>query len=167
MSHEVLITRRQSIFDFFANPGRGGPQKVGAGRCWLVGMLRPPSAWICKKIKNALSPGYQDLMGHLILTTSPWSILTWITLTHSVLPYPASTSHNTAMRQLYFGGVKLVHFCVKALLSRDVCYPSSLSSAGSKQSHIDKFCGGVSLTQLNYCSHALYDCDYDYDNDKK
>jgi hypothetical protein len=43
-------------------------------------MLRPPSAWICKKIKNALSPGYQDLMGHLILTTSPWSILTWITL---------------------------------------------------------------------------------------
>ena len=82
MSHEVLITRRQSIFDFFANPGRGRPQKVGAGRCWLVGMLRPPSAWICKKIKNALSPGYQDLMGHLILTTSPWSILTWITLVY-------------------------------------------------------------------------------------
>ena len=80
MSHEVLITRRQSIFDFFANPGRGRPQKVGAGRCWLVGMLRPPSAWICKKIKNALSPGYQDLMGHLILTTSSWSVLTWITL---------------------------------------------------------------------------------------
>jgi len=70
MSHEVLITGRRGIVDFFANPGRGGPQKVGAGRCWLVGMLRPPSAWICKKIKNALSPGYQDLMGHLILTTS-------------------------------------------------------------------------------------------------
>ena len=80
MSHEVLITRRQSIFDFFANPGRGGPQKAGASWCWLPGMLRPASAWICKKIKNALSSGYQDLMGHLILTTSPWSILTWITL---------------------------------------------------------------------------------------
>ena len=58
MSHEVLITRRQSIFDFFANPGRGGPQKAGAVWCWLPGMLRPASAWICKKIKNALSSGY-------------------------------------------------------------------------------------------------------------
>ena len=36
MSHEVLITRRQSIFIFFANPGRGGPQKASAGWCWLV-----------------------------------------------------------------------------------------------------------------------------------
>ena len=37
MSHEVLITRRQSIFIyFFANPGRGEPQKAGAGWCWLV-----------------------------------------------------------------------------------------------------------------------------------
>ena len=36
MSLEVLITRRQSIFDFFANPGRGGPQKAGASWCWLV-----------------------------------------------------------------------------------------------------------------------------------
>ena len=26
ISHEVLITRRHSIFDFFANPGRGWPQ---------------------------------------------------------------------------------------------------------------------------------------------
>jgi hypothetical protein len=34
MSHEVLITRRQSIFNFFANPG--GPQKASAGWCWLV-----------------------------------------------------------------------------------------------------------------------------------
>ena len=42
------------------------------------------SAWICKKIKNALSSAYQDLLGHLILTTSPWSILTWITLLSSV-----------------------------------------------------------------------------------
>ena len=84
MSHEVLITRRQSIFDFFANPGRGGPQKAGASWCWLPGMLRPASAWICKKIKNALSSGYQVLMGHLILTTSPWSILTWITLLYSI-----------------------------------------------------------------------------------
>ena len=36
MSHEVLITRIQSIYDFFANPGRGRPQKAGAGWCWLV-----------------------------------------------------------------------------------------------------------------------------------
>ena len=85
MSHEVLITRRLSIFDLFANPGRGGPQKAGASWCWLPGMLRPASAWICKKIKNALSSGYQDLMGHLILTTSPWFILTWITLLYMVV----------------------------------------------------------------------------------
>ncbi len=36
MSHEVLITRRQSIFNFFVNPGRGEPQKAGADWCWLV-----------------------------------------------------------------------------------------------------------------------------------
>ena len=80
MSHEVLITRRQSIFHSFAYPGRGGPQKAGAGWCWGGWMLRPTSAWICKEINNALSSGYQDPMGHLILTTSPWSVLTWITL---------------------------------------------------------------------------------------
>ena len=55
MSHEVLVTRRQSIFNFFANPGRGRPQKAGASWCWLVGMPRLASAWICKKSKNALS----------------------------------------------------------------------------------------------------------------
>ena len=60
MSVEVLITMRQRIFIFFA------------------------SAWICKKIKNPLSHGYQDLTGHLILTTSSWSILTWITLVRMV-----------------------------------------------------------------------------------
>ena len=36
MSHEVLITRRQSIFTFFANLGSWGPQKAGAGWCRLV-----------------------------------------------------------------------------------------------------------------------------------
>ena len=46
---------------------------------------------------------------------------------------------------------------ISALLCQSTTrYPSSLSSAGSKQSHIDKFCGGVSLTQLNYCSHTLH-----------
>ena len=80
MSHEVLITRRQSIFDFFANPGRGGPQHPNQPAPASTDLLRPASAWICKKIKNALSSGYQDLMGHLILTTSPWSVLSWITL---------------------------------------------------------------------------------------
>ena len=68
MSHEVLITRRQSIFDFFANPGRGRPQKAGASWCWLV---LDAEARFCldlqKKNKNALSSGYQDIMGHLIL----------------------------------------------------------------------------------------------------
>ena len=86
MSHEVLITRRQSIFDFFANPGRGGPQHPNQPAPASTDLLRPASAWICKKIKNALSSGYQDLMGHLILTTSPWSVLTWITLMFNDYP---------------------------------------------------------------------------------
>ena len=71
MSHEVLITRRQSIYDFFANPGRGRPQKAGAGWCWLI---LDAEACLCldfQKNKNALSSGFQDLVGHLILTTSP------------------------------------------------------------------------------------------------
>ena len=80
MSHEVLITRRQSIFICFANPGRGGPHHPRQLAPASTGLLRPASAWICKKIKNALSSSYQDLMGHLILTTSPRSVLTWITL---------------------------------------------------------------------------------------
>ena len=67
--------QKTKLFDFFANPGRGRLQyPVPAS----TGLLRPVSTWICKKIKKALSSGY--LMGHLILTTSPWSILTWITL---------------------------------------------------------------------------------------
>ena len=76
MSHEVLITR-QSICIFFPYPGRGEPQKAGAGWCCLV---LDAEARLCldlqKKNKNALSSGYQDLMGHLILITSPSSILT-------------------------------------------------------------------------------------------
>ena len=68
MSHEVLITRRQSIFDVFANPGRGGPQKAGASWCWLVLDAEVRLCLDLQKNKNALSSGYQDLMGHLILT---------------------------------------------------------------------------------------------------
>ena len=49
MSHEVLITRRQSIFNFFANPGRGGPQHPRQPAPASTGLLRPASAWICKK----------------------------------------------------------------------------------------------------------------------
>ena len=97
MSHEVLMTRRQSIFYFFANPGRGGPQKAGAVWCWLPGMLRPASAWICKKIRNAFSSDYQDLMGHLILTTSPWSILIWITLLYM--------ANNNLLQMTQFGNL--------------------------------------------------------------
>ena len=95
MSYEVLTTTRQSIFIFFANPGRGGPQHPRQPAPASNGLLRPASAWICKKIKNALSSGYQDLMGHLILTTSPWSILTWITLV-SKLKADADLLWNTA-----------------------------------------------------------------------
>ena len=36
---------------------------------------------LCKK--NALSSGYQYLMGHSILITRPWSIFPWITLMNS------------------------------------------------------------------------------------
>ena len=71
MSHEVLITRRQSIFIFFENPGRGGPQKAGAGWYWLVLDAEASLCLNLQKNKNALSSGYQDHMGHLILTTSP------------------------------------------------------------------------------------------------
>ena len=71
MSSEVLITRRQSIFNFFANPGRGGPQKAGADWCWLVLDAEARFCLDLQKYKNALSSSYQDLMGHLILTTSP------------------------------------------------------------------------------------------------
>ena len=48
-----------------AEAGLRRPVLAGAGWYW---MLRPASAWICKKIINALSSGYQDLMGYLILT---------------------------------------------------------------------------------------------------
>jgi hypothetical protein len=50
-----------------AEAGLRRPVLAGAGWYW---MLMPASAWIFKKIKNALSSAYQDLMGHLILTTS-------------------------------------------------------------------------------------------------
>jgi hypothetical protein len=73
MSHEVLITRRQNIFNYFANPGRGRPQHpvtASTSQHWYS------EACLCldlqKEIKNALSSGYQDLMGHLILTISPF-----------------------------------------------------------------------------------------------
>ena len=49
MSHEVLITRGQSIFNFFANPGRGRPQHPRQPAPASTGLLRPASAWICKK----------------------------------------------------------------------------------------------------------------------
>ena len=75
MSHEVLITKRQSIFNIFANPGSWGPQKASAGWCWLVldaeYIAEASSSLDLQKNKNALSSGYQYLMGHLILTTRP------------------------------------------------------------------------------------------------
>ena len=81
MSHEVLITKRQSVFIFLQIQAEGGPQHPLPAS---TSQHRPSEARLCldlQKInKNALSSGYQDLMGHLILTTSPWSVLTWITL---------------------------------------------------------------------------------------
>ncbi len=71
MSREFLITIRQSIFNFLANPVRGRPQKAGAAWCWLV---LDAEACVCldlQKNKNALSSSYQELMGHLILTSRP------------------------------------------------------------------------------------------------
>ena len=44
---------------------------------WCFLLLRLPSVWICK---NKMSYDYKHLMGNLILTTSPWNILTWNTL---------------------------------------------------------------------------------------
>ena len=41
-----------------------------AGWCWLVLDAEARLSLDFKK-KNGLSSGYQDLMGHLILTTSP------------------------------------------------------------------------------------------------
>ena len=52
MSHEILITKRQSIFDFFANPGRGGPQNAGVGWCWLVLDAEASSSLDLKKINK-------------------------------------------------------------------------------------------------------------------
>ena len=49
MSHEVLITRTQSIFIFFANPGRCGPQHPNQPAPASTDLLRLASAWICKK----------------------------------------------------------------------------------------------------------------------
>ena len=71
-----------------------------------TGLLRPASAWICKRIKNALSSGYQDLMGHLILTTSPWSILNWITLMYSVC-----CSASTILKPVSTSLAKLKAYC--------------------------------------------------------
>ena len=52
MSHEVLITRRQSIFNFFADPGRGGPQKAGACWCLLVLVVLDAEACLCLDLQK-------------------------------------------------------------------------------------------------------------------
>ena len=173
MSHEVLITRRQSIFDFFANPGRGGPQKVGAGRCWLVGMLRPPSAWICKKIKNALSPGYQDLMGHLILTTSPWSILTWITLLQILDPSKLVRSTKTylvkkvleCIRGTYMNVLASdLYRCIRGyILSKCVFYGCTQTRTSYKlkglKARWQRYMYVAKITYIKYCKNSiLYLC---------
>ena len=68
MSHEVLIARRQSIFlQIHAETGLSIQYQPAPAS---TGQHRPSegAAWIWKKNKTS---GYQDLMGHLILTTSP------------------------------------------------------------------------------------------------
>ena len=54
MSHEVLITRGQSIFNFFADPGRGWPQHPRQPAPASTGLLRPASALICKTNQKCL-----------------------------------------------------------------------------------------------------------------
>ena len=83
MSHEVMITRRQSISNFFQIQGAGGlrrPVLAGAGWYWL---LSPLTAWICKIIKNALSSGYHGtsnfdnqtlIRSDLNYTNAQWSV---------------------------------------------------------------------------------------------
>ena len=65
--HEVLIAFF-IVLQIQTEAGLRRPVLAGAGWYW---MLRPASAWIGKKIKNSLYSGYFDLMGRLILTTSP------------------------------------------------------------------------------------------------
>jgi hypothetical protein len=51
MSHEFLISRRQSIFNFFANPGRSGhqhPVPTSTSQHW------PSEARICLDLQNFL-----------------------------------------------------------------------------------------------------------------
>ena len=67
-------------------------RSVLGGAGWL-GCWGPPLPGFAKKIKNASSSGYQDLMGHLILTTSSWSILTWITLLSRLLTWLTCSSY--------------------------------------------------------------------------
>ena len=71
MSHEVLITWRQSIFIFFANPGWGRPQHPAPAS---TGILRPASAWICKKKnKNALVDPFWPELHYWALSTNFWN----------------------------------------------------------------------------------------------
>ena len=58
MSHEVLITRKQSIFNFLSNPGRGGPQHpvpASTSQYW------PSEARLRLDLQNN-KKCYQDLM---------------------------------------------------------------------------------------------------------
>ena len=78
-----MITRRQSISNFFQIQGAGGlrrPVLAGAGWYWL---LSPLTAWICKIIKNALSSGYHGtsnfdhqtlIRSDLNYTNAQWSV---------------------------------------------------------------------------------------------
>ena len=91
MSHEVLITRRLSIFNFFANPGRGGPQHPVPAS---TSQHRTSEAHLCLDLQKKIK-----MLCHLVIRTlwdtSPWSVLTWITLIcmysftkyHIILPF--------------------------------------------------------------------------------
>ena len=102
MSHEVLITRRQSIFIFFC---KSRQRRASASQPASTGQHRPSEARLCLDLqrnkKNALSSGYQDLMGHLILTTSPWSVLIWITLSFTVQKPKIVVKHWILLRARY------------------------------------------------------------------
>ena len=135
MSHEVLISRWQSIFIFCKSTdleaSASQPASTGQHRPApaSTGLLRPLAPWICKKYKNSLFSGYQDLTGHLILTTRPW--------------YPLHNPFTLASK---------FQICFYSNSSPASRFGSFTLSAWNVQKIAEKFHRGLYL-----CSHRFYD----------